>query len=152
MNKITRVIAGGLTSIMAVGIFALPAAAVEPVSVEDSMCEALSAPMAALNGALDDVLALILAQGSAVTDARADLNDASDALGATGLTYVQALDGVGNVDGTLAAFVDSAADYTEAVITWADAVEESHQNTVTEATNDSVLRYVEGLCGAVPAI
>jgi hypothetical protein len=152
MNKITRVIAGGLTSIMAVGIFALPAAAVEPVSVEDGLCDALAGPITALEGTVADVLALILAQGSAVSDARDDMNASSDALGATGLSYIQALDGVGNVEGTLAAFVDSAATYSEDVTTWVDAVDEVHENTLNEGLNDSVLRYLDGLCVAVPAI
>lgn len=147
MSKITRVIAGGLTSIMAVGIFALPAAAVDPVSVEDGLCDALSGPISDLEGTATDLLALILAQASAVGDARADMDASSDALGATGLAYVQALDGVGNVETTLASFVDAAATYSEDVTTWVDAVDEAHENTLNEGLNDSVLRYLDGLCG-----
>lgn len=152
MNKITRIIAGGLTSVMAVGIFALPAAAVEPVSVEDGLCDALAGPITALEGTVADALAAILAQGTAVADARTDMDASSDALGATGLAYIQALDGDGNVDGTLGTFVDAAATYSEDVTSWVDAVDEVHENTLNEGLNDSVLRYLDGLCVAAPSI
>ena len=152
MNKITRIIAGGLTSIMAVGIFALPAAAVDPVSIEDDVCGAVSSTITDLEGTVNDVLAVILAQASAVSDARTDMDASSDALGETGLAYVQALDGVGNVNGTLASFVEAAVDYSEDVTTWVDAVDQVHENTLNEGLNQSVLSYLDSLCPAAPAI
>ena len=116
------------------------------------MCGALSGTIADLGTTVDDAVALILAQASAVSDARTDMDASSDALGATGLAYVQALDGVGNVNSTLATFIDSAVSYSEDVTTWVDAVDEVHENTLNEGLNSSVLRYLDGLCPAAPAI
>lgn len=146
MNKLTRVLAGGLTSIIAVSAFAAPAMAVTPATVESSTCAIVGPQMVALDDVIGDALSLLGTQATALDTARDALDVSTGVLGSTGLDYIHALDGVGSKGVTQAAFIDAAVDFSEDVTTWIDAADAHAENLQSSGLNEVVLNYLSGLC------
>jgi hypothetical protein len=131
MNKFIKVIAGTMTSLFVVGMFAAPAMAV-PGPVEQSVCLAVSAIQtsqgllaaqsgADLDGLIDDVEV-----------AFADLNTSSTAMGGAGLALIQSLDLVGNEAAAQLAFDDAIEVFTEDLIGFVGLTDEVAAAGVTQ--------------------
>jgi hypothetical protein len=147
MKKISKILAAGITALIAVSMFAAPASAVEVPLIEDSMCAVVNPQIAALADIVSDgdnsVDELLAALGVAKTD----LEGSSGILGTTGLDFVKALDGVGNVNGTADAFTEAAIAFSEDVTAWVDAVDALYPVVMDQGLNEAVLSYLNGLCG-----
>ncbi len=149
MNKITRVVAGSLTSIIAVGMLAAPAVAVVPLpAIEVVTCLAL-APARNAAGLATAASGAEVEEGiTAVEEAKAAIDLSSVGMGSTGLAYIQALDGVGNVTGTLDAFIGAIGDFSEDLTGWIDAVDALSAAGLALGMNESVFNYYNTLCPA----
>lgn len=146
MNKLTRYFAVGITSVFAVGALSAPVAAAAPGVVETAICVAVGPQITDLTAAVTSGNADLADLQTAMDDAQGAMEAAGTALGVAGLDYIQAIDSVGDVTGTLDAFVDAAADFSEAVTDWIDAVDAHGIKAQQTSLQQSVLNYLEGLC------
>ena len=146
MRKLTRLIAASLTSIVAVGVFGVPAAQAQTGNVEETLCDAyaplqedLEDLVAQLTGVLDD-------RQEAVQDAANDLESSSTAAGTAGLAYVRAIDTNGNTTGTLNAFAVAITQFSEDVADYIAAVDALDKTITDLSLNKAVLNYITNLC------
>lgn len=145
MNKFTKLIAGTVTSLFAVGIFAAPAMAV-PGPVETAVCLAVSG--------IQTAQGLVVAQSGAdldglIDDVEAAFNDlsaSSTAMGGAGLALIQTLDFVGNEAAAQLAFDEAIDTFTEDLIGFVGLTDEVAAAGVTHGVNMSVLNYYNGVC------
>jgi hypothetical protein len=153
MNKLTRIVAGSLTSVVALGVFAAPAMAVPvPGLVETAVCLAVAPDRDALGTLIDADTLLLATQVTDLADAQSGMLSSGTDVGTSGLAYVQAIDGVGNLAGTLAAFTDAASQFSTDLVGWVDAYDAHSSNVAGIATNTALLNYLSALCPAAPVI
>lgn len=151
MNKLTRIIAGSLTSIIAVGALSAPAFAVEaPGEIETAVCAIVDGQLEGILEEVDDLFALLAPGATAVGTAQDAMESSGTVLGASALDYFQALDGDGSKGVTLAVLVDAAEDFSENVVTWIDAVDTQTDNTVEHGLNKAIANYLAGMCPVAP--
>ena len=146
MNKITRVVAGALTALVVLGAFAAPASALESESLEETLCAAANADLDELTDLLNDTIALLPERGDAVDDAQAVMDASTEDVAAAALAYIRALDGTGDEDETLDAFVDAAVQFSEDVIGWIDAVNQENNTFLLAGVYDVNVNYINGIC------
>lgn len=148
MSKLTRLIAGSITAVIAVGAFAVPATAAEESddSIETALCEAIGPDIDEFTGIVADGVALLAEQADTIDETKADMDDSTTDLATTALAYIRALDGVGDEDETKDAFVDAAGVFGQSVVDWVVAVDEHADNTIDTGIYEAVLNYMKGLC------
>ena len=147
MKKISKILAAGITTLIAVSMFAAPASALEIPLIEDSMCAIVNPQVTALAEIVSDGGDSVDELLAALEVAKTDLEGSSGILGSTGLDFVKALDGIGNVNGTADAFTDAAIEFSEDVTAWVDAVDAIYPVVMDQGLNEAVLSYLNGLCG-----
>lgn len=148
MSKFTRVCAAGLTSIVAVSVFAAPATAAEAEQSNEALvCEALVAP----TQEVVDYLAVLedreADQAGAVEDTRAALDAATVDLSSAALAYIHATDTEdGDVTGTAAAYEDATADFGDALVAWLEALDAHNVTTMEIGVYEVVVDFWTGVC------
>lgn len=149
MNKLTKVIAAGMSSMVAVGVFALPASASHSTT-ERQVCDAVDPQIVDVTAVVADATTKAAALNTLVGASETAMDTAALNLGVKGLAYIRALDGVGNENTTRTAFVASATAFSKAVTDWSKAVDDQSTNNVTLGLNDAVNRYLKALCPVAP--
>lgn len=152
MSKFTRLIAAGITSVVAVGVLAAPALAADPVeTVEEIACGVLVPQRDEFIGKAAASAAALGALIDQVEPAQADLNASSTAMGVAGLAYIEALDGVGEVDDTLTAFNGAIATFADDLMGWIELADDVATTGMDLGVNQSLANYYTGLC-ALPVV
>lgn len=148
MNKTTRVIAAGVTSIAILGLMTLPtfAQSESPPGYEESVCADFAPLRDEIAVVLTGVGPLMDARQAAVTSSSNDLNTSSKATGAAALTYIRALDGDGDETATEAQFTAAAAGLAEDLTAFVDAVDGLHEGITGVSFNQSVYNYLSNIC------
>ena len=151
MNKATRILASGLTSIVAIGVFAGPAAAADPGPLETSVCASLAAQVDSIGDAVDAGAIEWQEKVVEAEEAQTAMSAAGTDLGAAALSYIRAVDAGGNFNGPLGAVTDAAIDFSDSVTTFVDAVDALHEVSTSHYLQEAVLNYVSGICPPAPA-
>jgi hypothetical protein len=146
MNKLTRLIAVSITSMIAVGVLAAPAMAAEEGSIEDQVCDALAPHIVEFTDVVAEGLALLEDQAIDVDETRSALDASTTELAAAALAWIQALDADDNVSAAEDAFVDAAGEFGHDATDWLNAVDDHAENTSVTGLNEVVLNYMEGIC------
>ena len=151
MNKLTKIIAAGITSIIGVSALAVPAFAAESESLEQTLCDAAAPSIDEFSELLAETLALVPDRADAVDTSRTAMDASTEDVAAAALAYIRALDGDGDEDATFDDFLDVAGEFSEDVAAWLDAVNEQAETTTAAGIFDVNLDYLTGVCG-VPAV
>lgn len=148
MNKFTRVCAAGLTSVVALGVFAVPAGAVEaePETTTEAICGYLEAPTVDVEAQLADLEARLAEEATAITDARTDFDAATGDLTSTTLAYFDAIDAEDGEAAAEAAYNEAVVSFVEDMIVWLLAVDAHADTTMEVGVYEIILDYWTGLC------
>lgn len=149
MNKFTRVCAAGLTSVVALGVFAVPASAVEAEeTTTESICGYLEAPTTEAQAQLQALETRLAEEATAITGARTDFDAATADLTSTTLAYFDAIDAEAGVNAAAGAYEDAVISFVEDMITWLEAVDAHADTTMEVGVYEIILDYWTGLCPA----
>lgn len=145
--RLRRALAATLTALLAGGIVAAPAFGVESEdSVETTICESAGPQR---QQAADDLAAGVeqfpVLNGTLIST-RDDLEATSVTLGATGLAYLKALDGSGNVSATEAAYTAAAAQFAEDLVEFIDAAAAHRDALKMAGLNSALYNYLAEVC------
>ncbi|MEX2586605.1 MAG: hypothetical protein WD602_01240 [Actinomycetota bacterium] len=150
MNKFTRVCAAGLTSVVALGVFAVPAGAAEAgdPSTAESICEYLAVPTTEAAQQLETLNTRLAEEATAITEARTAFDAATGVLTTTTLAYFEAIDAEAGVNGAAGAYEDAVIDFVDDMIVWLEAVDAHADTTMEVGVYEIILDYWTGLCPA----
>lgn len=151
MNKLTKMLAAGITSIIAVSAFSVPAFAAESESLEQTLCDAAASSIDDFTDLVAEVTGLLTERGDAVDTARSTMDASTEDVANAALAYIQALDGDGDEEATFDAFLEAAVDFSEDVTDWLDAVDDQTETVKAAGIYNVNLDYLTGICGAPPA-
>lgn len=148
MNKLTRTLAAGVTSIIAAGALAVPASASDANHLQNQVCTAVNPEIVRINRVVADGAALVAPQQTAVDNAEAVMDAAGTKLGGSALRYIKALDGDPAINESVsrASFIADAGAFSAAVTTWIDLVNKQRDSVINTDLNDAVNNYLKGLC------